>query len=87
MEFITKITDQGIERTVDFQGAKSLNGVDIQKALNKNVSLKNEVQELRKELIKKSSILSKIIPWKLLRDFIEIALLIFGVVGIFTLLI
>jgi len=82
MEIVAVVTEHGVERTVDFQGARLPDGRVIQEILDENIRFKTELKELEE----KSSILAKIIPWKSVRDIVEIILLIFGIIGIIQLL-
>ncbi len=83
MKITAKMTAQGLERTIDFRGAKLPDGRAIEAVLNENESLKQAVKKLEKA----SSILSKIIPWKGVRDIAEVILLAFGIIGAIALLI
>lgn len=82
MKSVVKITDHGVERTIDFQGARLPDGREIQGILNENEEFKREIAELSE----KSSILSKIIPWKSIRDGVEIIMFVFGIIGIIQLI-
>ena len=78
MRIDVEVTDHGVSRTVDFQGARLPDGRVIQEVLNENERFKKEIAELNE----KASILSKILPWKPVRDGVEIIMFIFGVIGI-----
>ena len=87
MKITTKITNNGIKREVNFQGATLPNGRSIDGILNENEKLKQDVDELKRA----SSILTKIIPNKKIRDIVEIISLIslavsiiFGIIQILT---
>lgn len=82
MKISATITDQGIKREIDFQGATLPDGRSIQDILDENEKLKNSVSTLKKEVEDKSSIFSKIIPWKLVRYALEIIMFGFGLIGI-----
>jgi hypothetical protein len=78
MKIVAKITEKGIDRTIDFQGARLPDGREIQEILNENERFKKEITDL----YEKSSLLSKIIPWKHVRDGVEIIMFVFGIIGI-----
>jgi len=82
MEIVAENTEHGIKRTIDFQGARLPDGRMIQEILDENENFKRELTELNK----KTSILSKVIPWKAVRDIIEIIMFIFGIIGIIQLI-
>lgn len=83
MKITAKMTAKGLERTIDFRGSKLPDGRAIEEVLNENESLKLAVKKLEES----SSILSKIIPWKGIRDFTEVVLLAFGIIGLIALFI
>ena len=82
MEIIAEITEHGIKRTIDFQGARLPDGRMIQEILDENEKFKKELTDLNE----KSSILSKFIPWKPVRDVVEIIMFVFGILGILQLI-
>ena len=96
METITILDENGIRREVDFQGDTLPNGRSIQGILDENEKFKtnifdlknqeetlnNRVIQLRQEVKDKSSIITKIIPWKWLRYMIEIILFLLAIYGI-----
>lgn len=77
-----KVTDKGVERTIDFQGACLPDGRSIDGILNENEKLKQEIIELKE----KSSLLSKLFPRKKIRTIIEAILLIFAILGIINII-
>jgi hypothetical protein len=86
MKIQATVTDQGIKREIDFQGATLPDGRPIQGILDENEQFKKDISNLEKELEEKSSIFSKIIPWKWARNILEIIMFVFGIAGIITLL-
>ena len=79
------IVDSEGNRKIDFQGARLPDGRSIDDVLNENELLKKELIDVQREIKDKSSIISSLIPWKWIRDVIEIILLIFGIIGIIVL--
>jgi hypothetical protein len=82
MKISAILTPEGIKREIDFQWATLPDGRSIQQILNENEILKKDIINLEFEVKQKSSILSKFFPWKLIRDIIEIILIISGIIGI-----
>lgn len=85
MQIKATVTNEGVKREIDFQGATLPDGRSIQGILNENEQFKKNISTLEKDLEEKSSIFSKIIPWKWLRDALEIIMFVFGIIGIITL--
>jgi len=78
MRIDVEVTDRGVSRTVDFQGARLPDGRIIQEILDENERFKREIKELNE----KASFLSKILPWKTVRDGVEGIMFMFGILGI-----
>jgi len=85
MKITARMTDNGIQREVDFQGAKLPDGRRIDDVLNENKGLKENVAKLTKNLKEGSSILTTLIPNRVLRIIIEAILIIGTIIGIILL--
>jgi predicted RNase H-like nuclease (RuvC/YqgF family) len=96
MKIIATFDWNNIKREIDFQGAtlpdgRSIQGIlDESEKLKKDIStledekekLKDDIESLEHEVKDKSSIFAKIIPWKSVRNILEIIMFIFGIFGI-----
>lgn len=82
MKIETIISDKGVERRIDFQGATLPNGRSIEVILNENEKLKKDVFNLEKDLQKSSSILTKWIPNRKIRIIVEVILILGTIIGI-----
>ena len=76
------ITNEGPKREIDFEGATLPDGRQIQSILDENEKFKQDITNL----MEKTSILSRLIPSKRIRDPLEIILLIFAILGIVDIL-
>ncbi len=82
MKIEAKITNKGIERKIDFQGATLPDGRSIDEVLNENKKLNEDINKLDKYLKDTSSILTKWIPNKKIRILVEIILMLGTIIGI-----
>lgn len=85
MKIEVRITDKGVERKIDFQGAVLPDGRSIDGVLNENIKLKDDVKNLEKDLKETSSILTKWIPNRKIRISVEIILILGTIIGIMQL--
>lgn len=87
MESIVEFDGKNEKRTVNFMGAKLPDGTDIAETLRENQKLKKELKDLETKALKERALLSVLIPNKKIRDVVELALIIMGILGIITLFI
>ncbi len=87
MKITARMTKDGVEREIDFQGAALPDGRKIEDILNENEQLKCNVNNLSKKLKETSSILTVLVPNRIVRMVIEVILIIAGIIGIFMLFI
>lgn len=85
MKITTNITNNGVKRQVDFQGATLPDGRSIEGILNENERLKEDIKGLENNLKESSSILTKLVPNKKIRDIVEVVLIISTIIGIILL--
>lgn len=72
-------------RKIDFRGALLPDGRNIDDILNENEVLKKNVIDLKKEVKESSSILTRIIPNKKIRDVVEVIFIIGTILGVIVL--
>lgn len=76
--------DGKLRREIDFRGSTLPDGRNIDEVLGENETLKKDVIDLQEQIREESSILSLLIPRRKLRLLIEVILLVFSVLGIFS---
>jgi hypothetical protein len=87
MKIEATIGPNGIERKIDFEGAMLPDGRSIDKVLGENDLLKEQVNNLKRELGETSSIFVILIPNRKLRTIVEIVSMVATIIGIVQLFI